>query len=253
MKTTNYAKIAEKYDKNQYRVNEIRFDQDLKEHIEGCHQTEYTVLDLSCGTGLYLEKQMNYFKEYQINWHGLDASEDMLKKAKERTVNAALVQALAENMPYSADTFDFIANNYAFHHYRNKGQALNEVYRVLKKGGLYKLHNIAIHDMPKWWIYHYFPAAYKEDLERFWEKAAIFSELTTRGFKVSLKIEYRMEENKVADYLAHAENRDISVLSLLNDTDYFEGLERMRRDVKTNPDKKVVTDFAELFCIAQKI
>ena len=34
MKTTNYSKIADKYDKNQYRVDEIRFDYDLKEYID---------------------------------------------------------------------------------------------------------------------------------------------------------------------------------------------------------------------------
>lgn len=53
-------------------------------------------------------------------------------------------------MPYITETFDFISNNYAFHHYSDKGQALNEIYRVLTKGGIYKLHNIAIHNMPKW-------------------------------------------------------------------------------------------------------
>ena len=33
MKTTNYSRIAEKYDNNQYRVDELRFDYDLKNHI----------------------------------------------------------------------------------------------------------------------------------------------------------------------------------------------------------------------------
>ncbi|GEL78356.1 class I SAM-dependent methyltransferase [Tenuibacillus multivorans] len=45
--------------------------------------SEYNVLDLSCGTGLYLQKQMHYFDLFNINWHGLDKSEEMLNKAKE--------------------------------------------------------------------------------------------------------------------------------------------------------------------------
>ncbi|AGX06828.1 hypothetical protein N288_24980 [Bacillus infantis NRRL B-14911] len=54
------------------------------------------------------------------------------------------------------------------------------------------------------------------------------------------------------DYLFHAENRNISVLTLINDSEYYEGLERMRNDVKINPDINIVNDFAELFCTAEK-
>ena len=252
MKTTNYSKIAEKYDKNQFRTSEIRFDYDLKDYIENNRQSEYNVLDLSCGTGLYLEKQINYFGEVNIHWNGLDLSDQMLKKANEKVTNVKFINADVEDMPYQSEVFDFISNNYAFHHYINKGQALNEIYRILKKGGIYKLHNIAIHDMPKWWIYHYFPSAYYEDLKRFWNKDVIFNELTTRGLEVKLNIEYRMERIRVNDYLGYAENRDISVLTLINDKDYEEGLERMRYDVKTNPDKTIVNDFAEIFCTAKK-
>ncbi|MDX5475032.1 MAG: class I SAM-dependent methyltransferase [Bacillaceae bacterium] len=253
MKITNYSSIAEKYDKNQYRVNEIRFEFDLKEYVDRTNKREYQVLDLSCGTGLYLEKQMSYFEGLNIKWHGLDLSEKMLNKANEKLNNVKLIRADVVDMPYVSDTLDFISNNYAFHHYSDKGQALDEIYRVLTKDGIYKLHNIAIHDMPKWWVYHYFPSAYYEDLKRYWNKDIIYNELSSRGLEVNLKIEYRMENIRVMDYIGYAENRDISVLTLINDKDYEEGLERMRYDVKTNPDKTIVNDFAEMFCIARKI
>ncbi|RCW62585.1 class I SAM-dependent methyltransferase [Saliterribacillus persicus] len=253
MKKTNYSKIAGKYDNNQFRVDEIRFDHDLKSYIENNIKSEYNVLDLSCGTGLYLEKQSNYFEGVNINWHGLDLSEQMLKKAKQKVSNSKFTTANVEAMPYPSEQFDFISNNYAFHHYINKEQALNEIYRVLQEGGIYKLHNISIQDMPKWWVYHYFPAAYYEDIKRFWSKEIIFHELTTRDLKVNLKIEYRMESIKVIDYLDYAKNRDISVLTLINDKDYEEGLGKMIDDIKTNPDKTIVNDFAEMFCITKKL
>ncbi|WP_025786307.1 class I SAM-dependent methyltransferase [Sporosarcina sp. D27] len=253
MKTTNYSEIAEKYDKNQFRVDEIRFDYDLKDYLKNNEKSEYNVLDLSCGTGLYLEKQINYFDDVNISWNGLDLSDQMLQKSNEKVRNVEFTNANVENMPYQSDVFDFISNNYVFHHYSNKEKALNEIYRVLKKGGIYKLHNIAIHDMPKWWIYHYFPTAYHEDLKRYWNKEDIFNELTVRGLEVTLKIEYRMENIRVSDYLDYAVNRDISVLTLINDEDYEEGLERMKFDAKTHRDKTIVNDFAEMFCIAKKI
>lgn len=253
MKTTNYTKIAEKYDKNQYRSNEIRFDYDLKEYIDNNSKSEYHVLDLSCGTGLYLAKQINCLKEANIKWYGLDLSEQMLNKANEKVENVNFTKADVLEMPYASETFDFITNNYAFHHYVDKGQALNEIYRVLNNGGIYKLHNIAIHNMPKWWVYHYFPTAYFEDLKRYWQKEVFFSELNSRGLEASLKVEYRLENIRVMDYLGFAENRDISVLTLINDKDYEEGLERMKYDLQNNPDKTIENDFAEMFCIAKKI
>ncbi|TYS64218.1 methyltransferase domain-containing protein [Bacillus infantis] len=252
MKITDYTNIAERYDKNQFRTDEIRLDNELEEYIESNRKPEYQVLDLSCGTGLYLEKQINAFSGLNISWHGLDLSDQMLNKAREKVIYATFVKANAENMPYPSETFDFISNNYAFHHYSNKGQALSEIYRILMKGGIYKLHNIAVHDMPDWWVYHYFPSAFREDEKRFWNKGKIFNELTESGFKVNLRIEYRRENIRVNDYLFHAENRDISVLTLINDSEYYEGLERMRNDVKINPDINIVNDFAELFCTAEK-
>ncbi|MFD1387320.1 hypothetical protein ACFQ4Z_10910 [Oceanobacillus oncorhynchi subsp. oncorhynchi] len=63
---------------------------------------------------------------------------------------------------------------------------------------------------------------------------------------------YRLEKIRVSDYLSYAENRDISILTLIDDQDYQEGLEKMRYDVKRNPEKTIVTDFAEMFCISTK-
>ncbi len=164
MKTTNYFTIADNYDKNQFRSDELKLDWDLKDYVDQHKKTDYKMLDLSCGTGLYLEKQVRLFQGTNINWNGLDASKDMLKKANEK-VEMRFKHGYVERMPYGSDTFDFISNNYAFHHYVDKESALDEISRVLKVNGVYKLHNIAIHEMPKWWVYHYFPSAYEEDLQ----------------------------------------------------------------------------------------
>lgn len=252
MKVTDYSKIANKYDKNQYRQN-IKQDFKLSELIGKGVYDKYNVLDLACGTGIYLSNQMQYFNSNNINWYGLDASNKMLDVAKTKVENVKFTNGLAETMPYDSNSFDYIVNNYAFQHFTKKSEVLNEVARVLKKNGTFKIHNIAIHDMKKWWVYIYFQGAYIEDTKRFWEKELIYNELFNRGFNVNLQIKYNMRAQKISNLLAYAENRDISILTLLKDSDYEKGLEKMKYEIYKNPNATVVCDFAELFCIAEKL
>ncbi len=252
MKVTGYSQISDKYDKNMYRQN-IKKDFYLEEFIEKCKKKEYKVLDLACGTGIYLSNQMSYFSEENINWHGLDASNDMLSIAKEKVRNIDLVNGLAENMPYESNMFDYIINNYEFQHFTKKAEALDEIQRVLGKHGIFKMHNISVYDMKNWWIYQCFPNAYYEDITRFWTKELIYNELTNREFDVNLEIKYTMKIEKVSHLLEYAENRDISILMLLKDFDYKSGLEKMRYEVDKDPNAIIICDFAELFCIARKL
>lgn len=186
MKKTDYKAIAENYDKNKYR-QEIKQDEDLKRYIDKGLTPVIKVLDLACGTGIYLQNQINHFQGVSIEWHGLDASEEMLQKAKSKTSNCRFVNGLAEELPYDSDYFDFVINNYAFHHFIQKSEVLDEVVRALKKKGALKIHNISVHDMRHWWIYEFFPSAYFEDLKRFWPKDLIFNELSNRGFDVDVR------------------------------------------------------------------
>ncbi len=252
MKVTDYSQIADKYDKNMYRQN-IKKDFYLEEFVEKCQKNEYNVLDLACGTGIYLRNQMSYFSEENINWYGLDESNDMLSIAKEKVRNIDLVNGLAENMPYESNMFDYIVNNYAFQHFTKKAEALDEIQRVLDKHGIFKMHNISVYDMKNWWIYQYFPNAYYEDITRFWTKELIYNELTNREFDVNLEIKYTMKIEKVSHLLEYAENKDISILTLLKDSDYKSGLEKMRYEVDKDPNATIICDFAELVCIARKL
>ncbi|TGB03558.1 class I SAM-dependent methyltransferase [Halobacillus salinus] len=252
MKVTDYSKVAEVYDSNPFRFEEIKVDTDLEKYIQNNRKSSYHFLDLACGTGIYLSHQYNSFKESNINWHGLDASQEMLTKAKDKVEDVTLEKGFAESLPYEDGGFDVITNNYAFHHFEGKEKALDEIHRVLKRGGMLKLHNIDIYGMKNWWVYHYFPSALVEDYKRFWSKEVLFSELSRRGFDVRMDCSYQMEKIKVADYIELAENRDISVLTLIDDVEYNRGLYRMKQDLEESPERKVTNDFSELICIARK-
>ena len=67
---TDYAKISRMYDQNKDRLN-IEKDTVIEELL----QTNSTirVLDLACGTGNYLKKQIEVYQDQaNIEWYGVD-------------------------------------------------------------------------------------------------------------------------------------------------------------------------------------
>lgn len=251
MKKTDYSKIAIKYDNNEYRKN-IDLDVELLRSIESNNIDGTNVLDLSCGTGIYLAKQIEYLSEYRVNWYAIDASQEMIDIAKSKINNAIFNHGMVEDMPYKSGFFHYISNNFAFHHYSDKEMALDEICRVLIKNGVYKMHNIGIHDMKKWWIYEFFPSAYEEDVKRFWDNDLIFQELTKRGFDVKLQMNYKKETTKVTEFIEHARNKDISVLTLISESDYKAGIEKMEQMIQLDYEATIVNDFAIIDVISTK-
>jgi ubiquinone/menaquinone biosynthesis C-methylase UbiE len=252
MKKTDYSKIAERYDKNPHRqYSEI--DKILEDYLKQTAQQEYDILDLACGTGDYLAFHVQAFRDYNIHWYGLDATEEMLQIAKQKVKGVEFSEGYAESLPYEAERFDFIINNYAFHHFENKSRALDEIKRVLKKRGIFRIRNISPQHMPKWNIYQYFPHAVTEDQKRFWNNARIYDELEKRGFEVKIKVDYRLERIQLTEVLAEVVNRDISQLNIISDQHYERGVKRIREDLKKNANAWIIHEGASLSCIAEKI
>ena len=93
-----------------------------------------TVLDVGCGTGEILNTIKNRFPA--VSLYGIDISEEMLEKSKEKLLNTAeLSLGDAELLPYENDYFDLLICSDSFHHYPNPQKAIEEFYRVLKTDG----------------------------------------------------------------------------------------------------------------------
>ena len=54
-------------------------------------------------------------------------------------------------------------------------------------------------------------------LKRFWQKDLIYKELMARNFDVNIRMEYVIQSTKITDYMDHVYNRDISILTIIND------------------------------------
>ncbi len=98
------------------------------------------VLDLSCGNAWAL----NYFFEKGISLGvASDISEKMLKKAKENLSRINKPWLTIKNsvnfLPFKSESFDIIFNMEAFYYYVKPEIVIREIYRVLKKGGIFLL------------------------------------------------------------------------------------------------------------------
>ena len=98
----------------------------------------------------------------------MDPSGEMLHIAKNKVKNVEFYKGYAEDLPYEVEKLDFIATNFAFHHFENKNKALDEIKRVLKKEGIFSMLNISPQHIKSWWVYQYFPNSIPEDKKRFW-------------------------------------------------------------------------------------
>jgi ubiquinone/menaquinone biosynthesis C-methylase UbiE len=248
MKRTDYSEVARKYDANEARLR-IPEDEILARLLRSAPQRPILALDLGCGTGNYLAVQSRAFGA-DVRWHGLDASEAMLALARGKLADVELSLGRAEQLPYEAGRFDYVASNFAFHHFDDKSRALDEVRRVSRPGAWLRIMNIDPTRMSRWWVYELFPEARLEDQKRFWSPELLHYELEQRGYEVRVRVEYELSSIPLAQILADAERRDISELAILSDAQYGRGLARIRESFSKDPSATMTSDFALKTCIA---
>lgn len=107
---------------------------------------ETKILDLCCGSAQATQVLVKYSHDVT----GLDASPLSLNRARKNVPQAKYVEAFAEQMPFPDNQFDLVHTSVALHEMTSKQleQILNEVYRVLKPGGVFTL--IDFHTPTNW-------------------------------------------------------------------------------------------------------
>jgi demethylmenaquinone methyltransferase/2-methoxy-6-polyprenyl-1,4-benzoquinol methylase len=107
------------------------------------------ILDLCCGSG----QATAFLVQLSQNVTGLDASPLSLKRARKNVPNATYVEAFAENMPFADNSFDLVHTSAALHEMQPEQlkKIIQEVYRVLKPGGIFTLVDFHAPTNPVFW------------------------------------------------------------------------------------------------------
>lgn len=88
------------------------------------------VLDLGCGTGI----NMDWLREQRVSAFGLDPSSEMIRRARDK--GHSVMRGTAVRFPFRSETFDLVYSFKVLPHVEAIEDAVNEVHRVLKPGGI---------------------------------------------------------------------------------------------------------------------
>ncbi|MBS4534599.1 class I SAM-dependent methyltransferase [Clostridium sp. D2Q-14] len=98
-----------------------------------------SLLDIGCGTGLELESMYKRFPKVKVT--GIDLSESMLNKLREkyRYKDISIIKADYFEYPFEENKFDAAMSFETLHHfkYQKKQKIYNKLYQTIKNGGYY--------------------------------------------------------------------------------------------------------------------
>jgi ubiquinone/menaquinone biosynthesis C-methylase UbiE len=100
-------------------------------------ESDTQILDLCCGSG----QTTKFLVQRSQHVIGLDASPLSIGRAKQNVPQAEYIEAFAEKMPLSDNTFDIVHTSAAMHEMEPQQlrQILQEVHRVLKPDGVFTM------------------------------------------------------------------------------------------------------------------
>ncbi|HMK63300.1 MAG TPA: methyltransferase domain-containing protein [Acidimicrobiales bacterium] len=106
------------------------------------------LLDIGSGTGRLLDRLGQEHPGLEL--FGLDRSAGMLRAARQARGRLKLVRGSSEALPFPDECFDLVTTTLSFHHWSHQQEALNEVRRILRPGGVFALADVSIDDLPRW-------------------------------------------------------------------------------------------------------
>ncbi len=228
----NYDKIAKIYDTGQHRGKQA--DPDFLTFLAERGDREANTLaslDIGCGTGNQLVT--NRARVPAIQMVGLDLFGGMLHKAKKKAGRIDWLQADGARLPLKDKSFDFITNQFSFHHVQDKALMIAQVFRVLRPGSRFVMTNLCPQKTANWALYRYFPAVWEKDLQDFLPPEEIKTLMVQAGFdNLNLTLEHTAYEHDLQDFAAEVYLRAISQLITIPEADYQAGLRQIETELQ---------------------
>ncbi|HEY4347860.1 MAG TPA: methyltransferase domain-containing protein [Gaiellaceae bacterium] len=184
------------------------------------------VLEVGCGTGRLAQALEE--REHARVW-AVDASAEMIDRAKSLGVNARL--ARAETLPFKEGWFDAVVSRMAIH-LVDRPRAFDQFARVLGAGGRVAIASEDPDGFDDVWFTQFFPSVPEIDRARFPSAAALQAELEAAGLG-DVRIE-RLAQRRTTTRehaLEIIRSRAFSTFDLLPQEEYDAGLARAEAEL----------------------
>ena len=189
------------------------------------------VLEVGCGTGNYIVALEAIASS---SCWGIDPSEQMLSRARERSSTIHFQLGQAERLDFPPDLFDLVFSVDVIHHVGDRLAYFREAYRVLRTDG-----RVCTVTDSEWIIRHrqpltvYFPETVEMELGRYPRIAELRDVMERVGFgeMAESTVEFAYQLTDIQAY----RDKAFSSLLLIPEDAFQRGIERMEQDLSTGP------------------
>ncbi|RPI93540.1 MAG: class I SAM-dependent methyltransferase [Chloroflexi bacterium] len=233
MQQVNYDEISKIYD--DVREGDVILINHFLQELPP--DDSLNILDIGCGTGNYasLFQKATQSKHYQV--YGIEPSEGMISKAREKNSQVSFQQATAEDIPFEADFFDFVYMTDVIHHIPDIRKMFSEIQRILKPQGKVCIATQSHRQIEKRPIAQFFPGTVRVDQERYPDIDQVVAAAQS-GRLTYLEQEILFEGEAIglgADFLELARKKGYSMLHLLTEAEYQIGLSKLESALQNGP------------------
>jgi ubiquinone/menaquinone biosynthesis C-methylase UbiE len=233
MQPVNYDEISKIYD--DVREGDIVLINHFLQEIPP--DDALNILDIGCGTGNYTDlfQKVTRAKRYQV--YGIEPSEGMISKARQKNSDITFQQATAEGIPSDDNFFDFVFMTDVIHHIPDIRKMFSEIHRILKPHGKVCIVTQSHRQIEARPIVQFFPGTVRVDKARYPDIDEVIA-AAQFGHLPYLKQEILFEGEVVelgVDFLELVRKKGYSMLHLLTEAEYQIGLSKLEEALQNGP------------------
>lgn len=194
------------------------------------------LLDLGCGTGRF---SLPMAERFGCRVTGADASEAMLAMARQKDPRHLVTweQQEATRLTYPDGHFDAVFMSHLLHHIAVPVRVLHECHRVLRPGGVVLVRYGTMEQIQRDVVHAFFPETVSLDRDRHQFLDRLTDALGAVGFvTVESKEVTQQTYESAAVHVEAIRTRGTSVLTLIPERAFQEGLQRLEEYVRKHPD-----------------